>query len=65
MQCQASVERGRVLERGYSCAQPSLKMLKKVFDENSDENSVERFLVMASAGHSWGVPELVVDDVIK
>ena len=53
----ASVERGRVLERGNACAQPSLKTVKKVFDENSDENSGERFLVMASAGHSWGVPE--------
>ena len=57
----ASVERGRVSERGNACAQPSLcmseKTLKKVCDENSDENSGERFLVMASAGHSWGVPE--------
>ena len=53
----ASVERGRVLERGDSCAQPSLKTLKKVYDQNSDENSREGFSVMASAGHSWGVPE--------
>ena len=53
----ASVERGRVSERGNACAQPSLKTLKKVYDQNSDENSGEGFSVMASAGHSWGVPE--------
>ena len=61
----ASVERGRVLERGDSCAQPSLKTLKKVYDQNSDENSGEGFLVMTSAGHSWGVPEQMSWTIIK
>ena len=61
----ASVERGRVLERGNACAQPSLKTVKKVFDGNSDENSGERFSVLADAGHSWGVPEQMSWTIIK